>query len=355
MPRFTRITFPLLALAVLAAALFQPAAPAGATTPPDRPLVATYFYYWYDATTGQHLSPVDPLPTHPVYNPAPNWHDPAWFRKELRDMSTAGIDIVLPVYWGYAEKWSTDGLAYLTSARDQMLTAREPAPAVGMFFDTTILGSRDLTAASGMRFFYSNVRDFFSRVPRRHWALVSGRPVVWLYRPQEGSRFDQSVFTYTSDQFLMDFGVRPYIVAELGWTCAVGSWANHQPVQDCSKPITADATYVWGAAFSGFDPRGTVASIGPGYDESLIAGRSGLVRPRNNGLWFYSNFGKALVSRKRILAIETWNEFHEATGVGESAEYGRGYIDYTATLVKYWRQYLGSVPVRVLGTTVTPR
>jgi hypothetical protein len=35
-----------------------------------------------------------------------------------------------------------------------------------------------------------------------------------------------------------------------------------------------------------------------------------------------------------LLAIETWNEFHEATGISDSVEYGRTYIELTRTLVQ---------------------
>jgi hypothetical protein len=98
--------------------------------------------------------------------------------------------------------------------------------------------------------------------------------------------------------------------------------------------VTTDGEYAWGAAFGGYKDFGNVASVGPGYDERLIPGRAGHYRPRDNGEWYEANFDRAIASRKRLLAIETWNEFHEATGISDSVEYGRTYIELTRTLVQ---------------------
>jgi hypothetical protein len=38
-----------------------------------------------------------------------------------------------------------------------------------------------------------------------------------------------------------------------------------------------------------------------------------------------------------MLAIETWNEFHEASGIAETKEYGRQYIDLTRQLTDKYR------------------
>ena len=64
---------------------------AGAATPvppvkPDRKLIFTYYFYWYDATTGAHMTPDrDHLPA----SPQPTWRSAAWQGKQLRDMASA--------------------------------------------------------------------------------------------------------------------------------------------------------------------------------------------------------------------------------------------------------------------------
>ncbi|MDQ6879997.1 MAG: DUF5010 domain-containing protein [Candidatus Dormibacteraeota bacterium] len=305
------------------------------------PLVFTYFFYWYDAGTGQHMTP---LADHPVSPPRPSWHNVDWYTKELTDMRYAGIDVVLPVYWGSGEVWSTNGLGYLVQARDQVAAGGGGAPAVGMFFDTTILGSRDLTQPANMALFYANVKDFYSRIPARMWVRVQGRPVVWLYWPPVGITFNQAVFDYTYDSFTRDFGIRPYIVSEVRWECAVTGWNATAPVQDCTHRIGTDASYEWNVAYNGYWGRGTVAAVGPGYNESGIAGRRGVVRPRAGGEWYRTNFEKAAASKRRLLVIETWNEFHEASDVSESVEYGRTYVEYTRQGVAAYRGYLAAHP-----------
>lgn len=309
----------------------------------SKPLVFTYLFYWYDAKSNYHLGPKQPLPVHPVASPQPSWTNVAWFKKELTDMSAAGIDVALPVYWGFDhEAWSRDGLATLATAHRQLTAAGARVPSIGMFLDTSILSGRDLTDPANMAYVYANVKDFFTRIPSSEWARVDSRPVVWLWWPQPGNNFNQDFFNYLYDHFTRDFGAHPFIVRETGWYCAITGWIGAEPQRDCSQPIKTDADYVWGVAYSGYHVEGSVAAVGPGYDERQIPGRSGKLRPRDNGAWYRANFDKAIASHKRLLAIETWNEFHEATGISDSVEYGRSYIDLTRTLVDRFRQSLGA-------------
>jgi hypothetical protein len=207
-----------------------------------------------------------------------------------------------------------------------------------MFFDTTILAGRDLRDSAGMEVFYANVHDFFSRVPARHWERLDGRPVVWLFLPQSGNSFGQQLFDTAYANFERDFGVRPIIVRATGWDCPITGWGPSGSRTDCSRPISTDGSYVWGTAQNGYQPAGTVASVGPGYDERQIPGRTGAYRPRADGAWYTDNFRKAMVARKPLLAIETWNEFHEASGIAETVEYGRSYLDLTRQLVAQYRE-----------------
>lgn len=305
---------------------------AGTYAPVDKPTVLTYYYYWYDAPTNLHLGPNQPLPTHPPPVPQPSWHSLAWHKAQLADMAAAGIDIVLPVYWGYGrEQWSTGGLRYIDQAREQLVAEGKPAPGIGMFFDTTPMAGLDLTSEAGMTSFFSNIKDFFARVPRTDWGLIDKRPVVWLYIPQNGNVFNQSLFDYIYQQFLGEFSVRPFIVREAGWYCAITAWANAGPSRrDCSRPIRTDGMYHWGGAYDGYKDVGNVAEVGPGYDERQIPGRRGLVRPRDGGRWYTTNLELGLESKKRLLALETWNEYHEATAIGDTVEYGLTYINLTS-------------------------
>src|SRR4030088_499791 len=91
-----RVFIALGALAFLGACEAGPA-PAPAATVPEsartptavpaaQRLVMTYFFYWYDATTGAHLDERAGLRYHPPLVPAASWRSEAWFAKELGDM-----------------------------------------------------------------------------------------------------------------------------------------------------------------------------------------------------------------------------------------------------------------------------
>lgn len=303
----------------------------GGGVPSDKPLVFTYFFYWYDAYSGQHLQAADGLRLHLPPDPAPSYRNVAWFQRQFEDMAQAGIDIALPDYWGYGadQQWSTEGLSYMALAKQEMIDSGQAAPQIGMFFDTTIINGRDLTTPAGKEFFYSNFKDYFSRIPRDQWGLVDGRPVVFLFTSDHVAAFNQSTFDYVYASFQRDFGVRPYIVREASWDYPILRWQDGAPVRDYSHPIKTDNSYLWGAALNGYTDRGGVAAIGPGYDDTLVPGRYGNVRPRDGGAWYRSNFEKALASGKSMLAIETWNEIHEGSAVCDTEEYGRQYLEMT--------------------------
>lgn len=299
------------------------------------PIVLTYLFYWYDATTMQHLEPGSGLPVHLPENPAPSWRSVDWFKKQLTDASYAGIDVVLPVYWGSAEPWSLGGLPVLARAGAELRSSGQPSPAIGLFLDTTILAGMNLTSEEGKAFFYGAIRDYFGAIPRDQWATIDGRPIVFLYFSFFATAFDQSTFDYVYAHFASDFGVRPYIVRELTWNFAKDQATGKT---DARRLIATEASVKWGSALDGFLDRATVASVGPGFDERLIPGRGKAYRPRDGGSWYRDNFEKAIKSGRSMIVIETWNEIHEASGIAETLEFGRTYLDLTRELVAAYRR-----------------
>jgi hypothetical protein len=342
------VTASLLLVAALACVV-SPSHPSERTTPtasrPFHRVVLTYFYYWYDAATDLHLGPGTPLALHPPSRPTPSWHNARWYMQQLSDMSYAGIDVALAVYWGSGsdEPWSTGGLPYLVKARHQLVDRGQAAPTIGLFLDTTITTGLDLTQPSNIESFYGNVRTFYATIPRADWATVHGRPIIWLFLPQE-NEFDQSLFEYLYSAFKNDFGVLPYIVRATGWDCAMRrSWLG-EPRQDCSEPIRSDASYVWGAAQDGVQETSLVASVGPGYDERQIPGRPGVYRPRAGGQWYRTNLCTAVESGSPFIAIETWNEFHEGSAISRTVEYGGRYINLNRAILSPGRSRARGVP-----------
>ena len=228
-----------------------------------------------------------------------------------------------------------------------MRAAGVDPPKIAMFLDTGLIGrwpkgQRDFTDPDNQRRFYSLVHTFYSILPRDHWALVDGRPAVWMWASWFEISFDQELFDYVTRRFEEDFGIRPYIVAEASWR-----FATYGGTVDISKPIQIGDFYQWGASLTGFRDLGSgIAAVGPGYDERELdgPGRSGRFAERENGAFYERNFEAALATGTKTIVIETWNEFHEASDVADSIEYGRRYIEITRRYVDRFKAMHGVVP-----------
>jgi hypothetical protein len=292
----------------------------------DDPAIATTYFYWYDHQTGSHIvdgDGTDALTDHPPTLEGFSYKNIDWHARQFSDMSDAGIDIALPVYWGTPLKaefpFSNAGLPPMTAARERLLESGEEPPAIGMFYDTSTLRANDgryhvdLTTEAGKRWFYGTIRNFFSLVPSRHRATIDGRPLVLLYAPDFARDVDETLFPAVRSMFREDFGVDLYLVKMRGW------------------PGEADSEYQWGGALA---PKLLdTAGIGPGYDHSAVPGRDPLVRPRDGGRFYEFSWQRLLGrnpdTRPRLVHLETWNEFHEGTEICETKEYGRKYIEMT--------------------------
>jgi hypothetical protein len=318
--------------------------------PTFRPVVATYYFYWYDAETGSHLNGAPGTPEalryHFPSSPAPDWRSLAWHEKQLSDMADAGINLVLPVYWGHKEDWSDGGLPVIVAAREALVAQGKPVPAIGLFLDTSMLPEvhiSDLRPVANQAVFYELIHHFYSVIPRQDWDLYAGRPFVWLYGSTTVTYFNQSLFDYIYQHFQADFGVRPLIVREAGWDCPKSTGFLGTVHYDCTHRIHTDGSYPWGAAARGFKTYGNVAEIGPGYDDSLLGRPITTVVDRANGEFYRRNFEAAIAAHRVAIAIETWDEMHEGTAICQTVEFGRQYIDLTRTLVD---QYMASWGVR---------
>lgn len=303
------------------------------------PLVVTTYFYWYDVTTGFHVidpDGTDALTHHPPTLKGFSYKNVEWHARQLLDMSYAGIDVVLPVYWGTPgspNSWSNVGLSVLVQARKKLLEAGKHVPCIGMFYDTSTLKYNphrlhiDLSTEKGREWFFATIRDFFSLIPLSHRALVDSRLLVFLYSPAFAKTQDPNLFDWLQERCRQTLGSRLFIVKLKGW---IGQ---------------ADLEYMWGGALS---PKFLdVAAIGPGYDHSAVPNRKPLVRDRENGRYYCGSWEELLRrppgSRPWMVHIETWNEFHEGTEICESKEYGRTYIELTR---KYTRLFHNKVQLQ---------
>lgn len=306
-------------------------------------LVLTPYFYWYDVTTGAHVidaDGTDALTDHPPTLEGFTWRSPAWHEQQLRDMIDAGIDVLLPVYWGAPSEriegrllseqpWSYAGVPPLVQAREKLLREGLKPPRIGLFYDTSTLQYNrwhrriDLTTDFGKAWFYESVRDFFSLIPPKHWAMIDGRPLVFLYSAVFAADYDQGCIDHLKAAFARDFGgCEPYLVREVSWR------------------VQTEEVYTWGGALGLKNPG--VASLGPGYDHSAVPGRTPLVVDREGGAFFERNWTRLLRRPSHLVFIETWNEYHEGTDIAASREYGRQYIELNRRYADWFRA--GYVP-----------
>lgn len=309
-------------------------APAQSFTADDVVLAATYFY-WYDSRTrmntvyegGRSAFRHVPAGAEDYTYKSVDWH-----KRQLRDMMAAGIDVVLPVYWGAVDgkpEWCFDGVKLLVQAIRELQAAGEQPPKIGCFYATIQLswgpdGPLDLRTPYGREYFYTTVRDFWAVVPPDLWAMIGGQPLMLLYAASLAGGHDQSSIDHLRTEFARDFAGRtPYIVRGDGWD------------------VQTESRYSWGAAAFGPSVLGA-AAIGPGYDDSIVPGRTPLIVDREDGA-FYTRAWETLLRlppavRPRLVHIETWNELHEATEICETVELGRQYIELTRKFGDMYRQ-----------------
>ena len=305
------------------------------------PIVGTTYFYWYDLDSKAHFvnrDGTDAMTTHPASIAGVSYKSADWHKKQMRDMLDAGIDFLMPVYWGVPGKydgWSFVGLPPLVEAHTALEKEGRKPPAIGMFYDTSILqwntfnadGSNyhvDMTTDYGREWFYTAIRDFWSLIPLSKWARVDGRPIIFLYEAAFARQQDPTrQFAYVKKRFEEDFGVEPFLVKSSGWKGE------------------ADATYSWGGAVNGPIIFSDVIALGPGYDHSAVPGRQPLIIDRKDGATYIDRWTKILqLDPKRrpwMVHVETWNEWHEGTDVADSGEYGRTYIVLTKLFSEMWR------------------
>jgi hypothetical protein len=305
-----------------------------------QPIVGTTYFYWYDIDTKSHIingDGTDALTDHPADMKTISYKRPAWHKQQLLDMIDAGIDFLMPVFWGVPGKydgWSFAGLPPLVEAHNLLQAEGKKPPAIGLFYDTSILqwngfnknGSSyhvDLMTDFGKDWFYTAIRDFFSLIPPAKWARVDGRPIIFFYASAFAKAQDPAQFDYVRRRFKADFGVEPFLVKSSGWKGQ------------------ADAIYSWGGAVSGPLIFRQTAALGPGYDHSAVPGRQPLIVERRDGQTYIDRWLQLLVlraeSRPWIVHVETWNEWHEGTDIAHSREYGRSYIVLTRLFADMWR------------------
>ncbi len=316
----------------------------------DRPkhqfqkMLLTYYFYWYQADPRKaapysHIKNAEgriDLTDLPLRSAGPwfSYDRVQWHKDELTDIKRAGIDIILPVYWGDPVNragFAAKGLDCMVEAIRELQAEKRPYPLIGMFFDTTAMqlayGEKpDLRDEEVKRTFYGMIRDFFMRIPEEYRAQVqmsderTGRPcyIVQLYTCNWFSELDSSFIDYVNERFAKDFN-------------AGILWIGSQDYKEKAPVFDGYCNYGAGLSF-GYDESSKIriAAVGAGYDDTAVIGRKTPIRARDAGDTYKADWTKALDKRPNWIMVDGWNELHEGSDICASRQYGYTYIDATA-------------------------
>ena len=311
---------------------------------PSQKTVFTHYFLWYQANVRKaapysHISRQDnalQLQDSPAANAGPwfSYDRVQWHKQELSDIAEAGIDVVLPVYWGDSGNragFAAKGLDCMVSAMDELASEGKPHPMAAMFFDTSAMraayGAKpDLRDPEVQSTFYGMIKDFFDRIPREYRAVAqTGKPnagqpgnIVFLYTSSFFSDFDSTFVQYCNERYEQDFGC-PLI------------WIASEDYAPKAQGFDGFSTYGAGLGPKYSDNgRIRIASIGAGFDNSAVAAQGeARIRSRMGGQTYEQDWAAALEKEPHWVVCDGWNELHEASDLCASRQYGRTYIDAT--------------------------
>ncbi|MCA9322266.1 MAG: DUF5010 domain-containing protein [Planctomycetes bacterium] len=296
------------------------------------PMVGTYYFYWYRHPDAHFANPdgSDSMIQHFERPESVDYADPAFHRAQIESMMAAGLDFFLPVYWGIPDRpqrqtWSDVGLRAIVRALQDIREAGGEPPKIGMFYDTTTLlnsergdgesGTIDLRKPAGKAIFEDTVLAFFKLVPQDLRFELDGYPMAVLYA-SFGAPHDRDLLEGVDDRFFGLYNKRLFFIAEESWR------------------VRSHARYRWGSALLGPTGDSIVRTLGPGYDDTRVPGRGTPIREREDTRFYQWSWQQALLANPTIVLIETWNEFHEGSGIAPCVEHGDRYLKVTRRYVK---------------------
>nr|MDO8117662.1 hypothetical protein [Candidatus Sigynarchaeota archaeon] len=325
-----------------------------------------------------------------------DWNNSSWHEWELRGMIRAGIDVLMPVFWGNGihNEFSTEGLPPLVTARNdlaikitQEANAREPStnhtvenygniivPRLAMFFDTTCMKqlwawNMSLTGNASYDYFKlgdgPDLRDpywqheFWKCIERFHDLVTgptlfdwNGYVICWLYGSNWFSDVGDplGVFNYCKSRFQEKYGSKLLFVGPHGWMKAgidvVCDWGacceKNEPLY-----MPKDHGVACGAISPGFYNIGTFSI--PDVIPRLMFRDVAIYK---------ASWQKLIEANVAWVHIETWNEWHEGTDISWTQEYGYKWIDATREMSGIFHDNAGKMtflfPVNNLPFIIIP-
>lgn len=260
-----------------------------------------------------------------VYDPK----NPGFWKRELRDAKAAGLDFVLANVYG--PDMQQEGKVKTLAAA---LAGEADPVKIGMLDDPWAWGERyfgpfweqrpDLNQPekAANLIYTSKWKPFFAQIPRKHWALVDGKPLIYFYaagklQPQNRA---SATLSKLKALFKKDFGVEPFVAVETGY------------FQDQKMGLVADAQFVWDPfkfgqtadKLSRYTLKGkTLVHCIPRWD-AIGRDKPGAIAGFGDHVLKGPEQLQKALERSRdadLLVLATWNDLGEGTGLSRSYDY----------------------------------
>ena len=245
-------------------------------------------------------------------------------------MTANAVDAVAFDYWGFTdanvEPRSKLAAATLNTAMNNLDQTGMLYPAVCLFLETVPLGNSgtptDLRTEAGANRLFGVVRDFYSQVNRSRWLTVDGRAVVILYAAGiDGLTIAPFGLRRCREMFQNQFSTGLTFIGNSSWQSKAGSEISYS----CG----------WGAAIrtDRLIEATDLMQVSPGYN--YLGNTKGC--PRNLDA-YRTAWELARRQSRNWIAIETWNEWHEGTGIASTLEDGIEFLKITQSQARRFQQ-----------------
>jgi|GEM_PF-2436454 len=277
-------------------------------------------------------------------------------KRLIRDAILAGFDIIKPNYCGQSrDAYYLVWIKGIVSALEELeqegyINSSYRIPKVAQFIETYFSGEDELeysgqkldcTTERGKAILYDKIRDFWSMIPSKWWAMVNDQPLIFIYENFDVAASDQSTFDYIGKHFKQDFGKKPYIL--VGW----GGLSSNDTVSieywhwGCGQTSAPELSYM-------------TPGVGSHYHDIYCRpSPRGGIRDPMNGEWFRVGletdgstkrgmWDKVLEHMlnnpgKHKICVTSFNEMAEGSGIQDSAEFGRKDLKDLAFYKRMWK------------------
>lgn len=333
------LTLLLLLLVALLSLLLQPAQTASAAPPAQStsaPLVAAFYYTWYDENSWSSAQLSD-LPAAPYVS-----RDRATMGRHIDQAKAAGIDAFL-VAW-YGPGGDTNQTEANLAAMLEEAAARNFK--IGILFesDSPFMGGVDAIGAG-----LQHALGVHANHPA--YLRADGKPVIFFWRPGI-----YGLGTWRALRSQVDPGNGALWIAEGVDTSLLEVFDGHylysntwNPPADLTATNQKFARLVDSMRQRTGAPRLWVATVMPGYDDVRIRPNSGFARDRDGGNYYAQSWQAAIASAPNWVVVTSFNEWPEGSYIEPSTAYGDQYLGLTANWSGQFKAG-GGAPVAVTPT-----